>query len=137
MAWCLKSWNSNSFKHENFAQRKNPRSKSRSISSSPRRSTGNLQLIDRGSKRLGVLFQKFENYCNPRRNITFERHKFFTCIQEPTESIDQYVTELRTKASTCEFGELCKSYIRDRIVCGISCNTLREKLLQETDLSHY
>ena len=75
-------------------------------------------------QKLNVLLQKCEKYCNPRRNITFERHKFFTCIQEPTESIDQYVTELRTKASTCEFGELCKSLIRERIVCGISCNIL-------------
>ena len=58
---------------------------------------------------LDVLLQKFENCCNPRRNIKFERHKFFASIQEPTESINQYVTELRTKASTCEFGELCKS----------------------------
>ena len=91
--------------------------------------------LSTAEQKLDVLFQKFEDYCNPRRNITFERHKFFTCVQEPTESIDQYVTELRTKASTCEFGELCESLIRDRIVCGISCNTLREKLLQETDLS--
>ena len=78
--------------------------------------------------KLDVLFRKFEEYCNLRRNITFERLKLFTCVQQPTESIDQYVTELRTRASTCE------SLIRDRIVCGISCNTLREKLLQETDL---
>ena len=91
--------------------------------------------LSTAEQKLDILFQKFEDYCNPRRNITFERHKFFTCVQEPTESIDQYVTELRTKASTCEFGELCESLIRDRIVCGISCNTLREKLLQETDLS--
>ena len=85
-------------------------------------------------KKLDVLFRKFEEYCNPRRNITSERHKFFTCVQQPTENIDQYVTELRTRASKCEFGELCERLIRDRIACGISCNTLREKQLQETDL---
>ena len=91
--------------------------------------------LSTAEQKLDVLFQKFEDYCNPRRNITFERHKFFTCVQQPTESIDQYVTELRTKAGTCEFGELYESLIRDRIVCRISCNTLREKVLQETDLS--
>ena len=91
--------------------------------------------LSTAEQKIEVLFRKFEEYCNPRRNITFERHKFFTCVQESTENIDQYVTELRTKASTCEFGELCESLIRDRIVCGISSNTLREKLLQESDLS--
>ena len=91
--------------------------------------------LSTAEQKLDILFRKFEDYCNPRRNITFERHKFFTCVQEPTESIDQYVTELRTKASTCEFGELCESLIRDRIVCGIVCDTMREKLLQKTYLS--
>ena len=68
--------------------------------------------LSTADQKLDVLLQKFENYCNPRRNvnITFKRHKFFSCIQEPTESIDQYVlTELRTKARTCEFGELSES----------------------------
>ena len=87
--------------------------------------------LSTAEQKLYVLFRKFEDYCNPRRNITFERHKFFTCVQEPTEGIDQYVT----KASTCEFGVLCESLIRDRIVCGILCDTMREKLLQENDLS--
>ena len=32
-------------------------------------------------------------------------------VQEAAEGINQYVTELRTKASTCEFGELCESLI--------------------------
>ena len=91
--------------------------------------------LSTAEQKLDILFKKFEDYCNPRRNITFEQHKFFTCVQEPTESIDQYVTELRTKASTCEFGELCESLVRDRIVCGIVYDTMREKLLQETDLS--
>ena len=62
-------------------------------------------------KKLNILFQKFEDYCNLRRNIIFQCHKFFTCGQEPTESIDQYVTKLRTKASMCEFGEQCESLI--------------------------
>ena len=60
--------------------------------------------LSTAEQKLDVLFQKFEDYCNPRRNITFERHKFFTCVQEPTEGIDQYVTELRNKASMCEIG---------------------------------
>ena len=87
--------------------------------------------LSTAEQKLDILFKKFEDYCN----MTFERHKFFTCFQEPTESIDQYVTELRTKASTCDVGELCESLIQDRIVCEIVCDTMREKLLQETDLS--
>ena len=50
--------------------------------------------LSTAEQKLDILFKKFEDYCNPRRNITFERLKFFTCVQEPAESIDQYVTEL-------------------------------------------
>ena len=29
-----------------------------------------------------VVVQKFQDYCSPRKNITFMQHKFFTCKQE-------------------------------------------------------
>ena len=38
-------------------------------------------------------------------------------------------------SQSCEFGTLCNSLIRDRIVCGITSSHLRERLLRETDLS--
>ncbi|KAK3743483.1 hypothetical protein QZH41_013098 [Actinostola sp. cb2023] len=81
------------------------------------------------------LIKKFEAYCNPRKNVTYERHKFNTRCQEPDEKIDRYVTELRKLAKSCEFSELTDSLIRDRIVCGILDGKVREKLLSEEDLN--
>ena len=77
----------------------------------------------------------FRDYCSPKKNITYERHKFNTRNQEETESIDQYVTELRTLASTCEFENLKEGLIRDRVVCGIRNQALKERLLRECDLT--
>ena len=77
---------------------------------------------------------KFQEYCNPRKNVTFVRYKFFTHTQG-SKGIELYITELKTLSQTCEFGTLCDSLIRDRIVCGISSTHLRERLLRETDLS--
>lgn len=54
------------------------------------------------AQKLDNVKAKFKAYCNPRKNITYERHCFFIRNQNETETIDQYVTELRTKASTCE-----------------------------------
>ena len=51
------------------------------------------------------------------------------------ETIDQYVTDLRTKAHSCEFGELRDSLIRDHIICGIICDKTRGILLREGDIS--
>ncbi|PIK45343.1 hypothetical protein BSL78_17808 [Apostichopus japonicus] len=83
---------------------------------------------------LEVLKQKFQDYCSPRQNITYERHQFFSRQQQENESIDHYVTDLRNKSATCEFGDLNDSLIRDRIVCGIRSDSLRERMLREPDI---
>ena len=85
--------------------------------------------------KVAKIMEKFQAYCNPRKNITWERHVFNTRNQEVGETIDQYVTELKTKATTCEFGTLKDSLIRDRIVCGKTSDKTRCRLLRETDLT--
>ena len=81
------------------------------------------------------LLKSFDDYCDPKKNETVERHKFFMRNQEPGESFDKYVTELRILEKTCDFGTLSDSLLRDRIVCGISSLSLRERLLREPSLT--
>ena len=78
--------------------------------------------------------EKFDAYCTPKKNITYERYIFNTRVQQANETVDQYVTELKNIATTCDYGELREGLIRDRIVIGISDATLRARLLCETDL---
>ncbi|XP_070550519.1 uncharacterized protein [Ptychodera flava] len=85
-------------------------------------------------EKIQVLYEKFEEYCSPRKNVTLERHKFFTCSQGPDESIDHYVTELKNRSKSCTFGELTNSLIKDRVVRGVNNSHVRERLLRETDL---
>lgn len=77
------------------------------------------------------VLKKFEQYCQPKTNIVFERYKFFSCAQKEGQNIDSYVTELKTLASTCEFNEQESSLIRDRIVIGIRDSGMKERLLRE------
>ena len=70
-------------------------------------------------KKLQKVVEKFDAHCIPQINVTWERHMFNTRIQQPGETIDQYVTNLRNKANTCEFGDLTESLIRDSVVCGV------------------
>ena len=80
------------------------------------------------------IMAKFEAYCNPRKNVTWERHVFNTRSQLPGEPIDHFVTDLRMKAKTCEFGELTDSLIRDRVVEGVRDDSTRSRLLRESSL---
>ena len=81
-----------------------------------------------------MLFQMFEQYCKPRKNLIVERHRFLTRNQEQSESIDQYVTELKTLATSCEWGEIKDDLICSRIVSGIISTRVRERLLREPEL---
>lgn len=67
-------------------------------------------------------------------NMTFERHIFNSRVQALVESIDQFVTDFKTKAKSCEYGQLCDSLIKDRFLVGIHDDALRARLLRETDL---
>ncbi|GFW05217.1 transposon Ty3-I Gag-Pol polyprotein [Trichonephila clavipes] len=58
----------------------------------------------------------------------------FSCVQLEGQTIETYVTQLKTLASTCEFSEQENGLIRDRIVLGIKDSGLQE-LLRENNLN--
>ncbi|XP_068726228.1 uncharacterized protein [Montipora capricornis] len=82
--------------------------------------------------KIAHLKKKFEDYFNPRKNTVFERYKFWECKQKDSEFIDQFITELKTRAKSCEIGHQQDSLIRDRIVFGVSSTRLKERLLRES-----
>ena len=86
-------------------------------------------------KKYADVINKFTNFCMPKKNLVYERYVFNICVQKEGQNVDSYVTELRHKAQTCDYGELKDSLIRDRIVVGINSTQLKEKMLQDKDLS--
>ena len=44
-------------------------------------------------RKTNKILEKFTSYCEPKKNITWERHVFNSTIQQPDETIDQYVTK--------------------------------------------
>lgn len=85
--------------------------------------------------KLDAVLAKFDAHCTPKRNETFERYIFRSRVQLQNESFDAFVTALRLKAQSCNFGTLRDSMVRDQIVFGIGDNKLRERLLRESDLT--
>ena len=80
--------------------------------------------------------KRFDNYCNPRKNVPFEWYRFNSKQQEPGETCDRYVTSLRQIADKCAFDTITPDDIlRDRIVFGIADDKVRGRLLREPELS--
>ncbi|XP_071057612.1 uncharacterized protein [Onthophagus taurus] len=55
--------------------------------------------------------------------------------QEEMESFDNFVTELKKLAVSCEFGDQRDSLIRDRIALGVTNKNLQERLMGKEDLT--
>ena len=80
---------------------------------------------------LKALFQKFEDYCLPKKNLIVEGRRFFTRNQQHDETIDAYITQLRNLSSTCEFGNVKEGLILYKLVDGIQSDKIRDTLLRK------
>ena len=80
--------------------------------------------------------QKFEQNCEPHRNVPFERYQFNRRVQEAGETYDQYRTALHKLAEGCDFQTILPNEIlRNRLVFGVRGANVRERLLQESKLT--
>ena len=88
------------------------------------------------AEKIQPVLDQFDAYCQPRRNVPFERYKFYKRQQQAGESFDLYVTELRQLANNCSFDDITPDEIlRDRILFGIADGRVREALLRKDDLT--
>ena len=88
----------------------------------------NLPLTVDERKDSDSIISKLTEYFEPQRNIIYERYLFNSATQRSENKIDQFVSELRKLASTCEYGTLSDELIRDRIVIGISDSSICERV---------
>ena len=56
-----------------------------------------FQFAEGDAKKLDKVLEQFERYCNPRKNVVFERHQFWQITQKDSETVDQFVTRLKNK----------------------------------------
>ena len=91
---------------------------------------------DTDQNKIQSVLQKFAAYCQPLKNVPFEKCKFYSRIQESGESYDHYRTVLRQLAERCEFESITPNQIlSDKLVFGIRYSKVRERLLREKNLS--
>lgn len=79
------------------------------------------------------VLNEFELYCNPRKNIVFQRYTFHKRNQKDGEAFDSFLTDIQKLVQGCEFKDEL-DMVRDRIVLGITEASIQEKLLGIDDL---
>lgn len=67
------------------------------------------------------------------KKVIAERYIFNSRKQKVGESLADYITEIKTLASNCNFGEFFDNALRDRLVSGLSNTSVVSRLLSEPD----
>ncbi|XP_014673255.1 PREDICTED: uncharacterized protein LOC106813592 [Priapulus caudatus] len=81
-----------------------------------------------------IVLRQFDTYCQPKKNETIERFKFNMRVQGD-ETLEKFITDVKTLSQTCNFGDLADSLVRDKLVCGVKDQHLRERLLRTPELT--
>ena len=82
-----------------------------------------------------LVVAEFDKYCAPKSNETYERYMLRTRVQKESEPFESFLTDLRLKAKSCNYGELKDGIIRDQVVYGIHDSAVRARLLREGQLT--
>lgn len=81
------------------------------------------------------IIEAFDEFCNPRKNLVFERSVYFRMRQQPDQTVDSFIVALKRQAALCEFSyDERDNLIRDILVIGVRDAKLREELLRDPDL---
>lgn len=91
--------------------------------------------VGKGQDKLADVLEKFEEYCNPIKNILYETYVFWSLCQADGEPIDNFVKRLKTQAAKCEFGNMKDRMLLCRIVFGLSDPKLKERLLRDSEMT--
>lgn len=81
------------------------------------------------------LFSTLVSHFEPKKVVIAERFHFHKRNQGPTETIAEYIAELRHLATHCKFGDYLNEALRDRLVCGLRNEETQCKLLAEDGLT--
>ena len=62
---------------------------------------------------------EFEARCTSVTHMIYEHYLFNKRVQQPSESVDHYLTDIIKQAGRCQYGRLQDELVRDRLVSGI------------------
>lgn len=71
----------------------------------------------------------------PQKLVIAERYAFYKCCQKPSQSVGDYIVEIRKLAKACKFEAFLEEALRDKLVCGLTKEGIQRKLLAEPDLT--
>lgn len=88
-----------------------------------------------GEKSFTEITDVLKKHLNPKPLLIAERFRFHKRNQLQSESITEYIAELRKLTEHCEFGAGLSDALRDQLVCGMHNEGIQKRLLTEDKLT--
>ena len=76
-----------------------------------------------------------KKHYDPEPIVIAERFHFYRRNQGTSESVGDYLANLRRLASRCKFGAFLEEALRDRLVCGMQSESIQKVLLTKASLT--
>lgn len=88
------------------------------------------------SKSFNDLVKVMQEHLQPKPSILAERFKFRQRVQKSTESVAEYVADLKKLSKYCGFSVVnLKENLRDQFVCGLASDYTRQRLFAENNIT--
>ena len=87
------------------------------------------------TQKLKEIYKQLCEHFEPQPLVIAERFYFHQRSQGPSESVAEYLAELRRLATHCKFADFLNDALRDRLVCGLRNASIQKRLLSEKDLT--
>lgn len=81
------------------------------------------------------MVSKLKTRLDKTESDLIQRFKFNNRIQQPDESLEDFVLSVKLQAEFCSFGDFKELAIRDRLVAGVREVALQQRLLNEENLT--
>ncbi|KAK0131436.1 hypothetical protein N1851_033838 [Merluccius polli] len=94
-----------------------------------------LELTNEQRQQYSAVKKGFDDYFIPKKNVIYERAKFNKRVQQPSETVDVFLTSLYALAESCEYGQLHDELLRDRLVVGLKDSKLSERMQLDRELT--
>nr|XP_019563376.2 uncharacterized protein LOC109431596 [Aedes albopictus] len=87
------------------------------------------------TKTYAQLIALLKKHLAPTVNVVAERYKFRKCEQSSSQTISDFIIELKAQSQSCAYNAFLQEALRDQFVAGVSNSNLRTKLLTEANLT--
>ena len=85
-------------------------------------------------KSFSELLEVMKSHKDPKPSKILSRFRFSKCHRGPSQTVADFIAELRRAAEHCEFGTTLEDRLMEQLVCGIADERIQRHLLAEPQL---